>query len=98
MFVETKNEGEIEIPGCFNLTGFIAWLEARDPNETYVYADAKNCALGQYSRSIGCVPRQFVDRVAIEWGINQWALANALSNQPCTFGAALSRLRAELRQ
>lgn len=43
MFVETRREGEIEAP-TISLTGLIAWMETKDPKETYVFVDARICA------------------------------------------------------
>jgi hypothetical protein len=36
-----------------SLEGFIAWLETKDPDESFNYHDSDMCACGQYAKSIG---------------------------------------------
>lgn len=35
------------------MASLIAWLETKDPNETYNYLDDKRCLAGQYNREMG---------------------------------------------
>lgn len=35
------------------MASLIAWLETKDPNETYNYLDNKQCLAGQYNREMG---------------------------------------------
>ena len=36
-----------------SLDGFIAWLETKDPSETYNWGNCNECAAGQYAKAIG---------------------------------------------
>ena len=94
MFVETKKEDETQqgYPKP-SLAGLVAWLETKDPNETYQWETCQgHCLIGQYLHSVG-----------IEWqwmvthnpGLYHELTPNALAGRlPHTFGAALERARA----
>lgn len=71
-----------------SLDGFIAWLETKDPDETYNYLNCDGeCVIGRYLGSLGIAWTNMVtmktnfylsvDRIASEF--------------PHTFGAALRR-------
>jgi hypothetical protein len=75
-----------------SLEDFIAWLESKDPNESYNWIHASTCACGQYATSIG-----IVDWLTFENG--PFSLLNSLAKPPPTpdvdyvdtFGNLLSR-------
>lgn len=75
------------------LTGFIAWLEQQNPDDTYNYTDPNSCAIARYCESIGKTywdARMHDDDMVFEWNVRIAAPGKH------TFGAALKRAR-ELR-
>lgn len=80
------------------LSGLIAWLDTKQPNEGYNYSDINDCLLSQYFRSRGyigafCAPGSmsafgiFVTR-RVPSALDRVAIV-----RPWTFGAALERAR-----
>lgn len=73
------------------LAGMVAWLETKDPSETYNWADCQGqCLVDQYAATVG-------------WSISNMSVSqyDALDNgiayaRPWTFGAALARAKAKL--
>lgn len=77
-----------------DLASFVAWLETKDPNETYRFENPQNCALGQYSRHIGVEPPEAITGVGEEWGIGFYGALSILKRE--TFGECLRYARAAL--
>lgn len=82
------------------LAGLIAWLETKDPNETYEWDDCRGrCLIGQYGASIGLSWKAIC---LLETGTHDETLYKKLTpnclalTHPHTFGAALERARASL--
>lgn len=76
-------------PQAQDIKDFIAWLETKDPNETYDWEDSNNCACAQFYRSLG---RGSNDKTwlmgkldALAWG--------KLGAREWTFGKLLERAR-----
>lgn len=87
-----------------SLAGLIAWLETKNPNETYVWHDSNNCLIAQYGKSIGWSPMR-MSTEAVEGDItsapyHQISTANGqlALEQPYTFGAALARAKKALQE
>jgi len=80
------------------LANFIAWLETKDPNETYSFFDPNNCAVGQWVKETfgkakpayrGCIS-YLINGTPVDF--SKWG--DAVSwYQPQTFGAALVKAR-----
>lgn len=73
------------------LAGMVAWLETKDPSETYDWGNCLGqCLIGQYAASIGWTIQamSYKQYHSLDDGI-------ALRG-PWTFGAALARAKAKL--
>lgn len=44
----------------FSLKRLTAWLETRDPNETYKFSDNRDCLLARFFKSLGYGPKVLV--------------------------------------
>jgi hypothetical protein len=77
-----------------DLASFVAWLETKNPNETYEFKDPYNCALGQYSRHIGATPPDAINQTGEEWGIGFYGALTILKRE--TFGECLHYARVAL--
>ncbi len=82
----------------------IAWLETKDPEEAYFYADRGYCLAAQYNHAVG---REYKLRKAMSGNpftyftfdrkLERLARHGFLSAfHPLTFGAALKRAKAKL--
>jgi hypothetical protein len=70
-----------------SISGFMLWLESKDPNESYRWESCEVCAIGQYMREIGS------DISPISWR-RYLGDANAIAQQfPHTFGALSERMK-----
>lgn len=88
-----------------DLNTLIAWLETKNPTETYYYSSPSNCLLAQYYRAMGfqCVsvrPRSLFYSIGeygfkerLPAGFDDIAIGNCRKTD-CTFGAALERAKA----
>lgn len=75
-----------------SLKGVIAWLETKDPNESYCFIDPQNCAIAQYLRVIGYRQHNslltwHIDSILKKKGVG---VCFAKSN---TFGEVLQKLK-----
>jgi hypothetical protein len=91
MFVETKREGEVQAKPKPSLSGFVAWLATKPPNEEYDFSNHQICALGQYYRSLGLYPKIHAIEVFSDAKEQADVLAFA-----ATFGQALERTQRRL--
>ena len=71
-----------------SLTGFMLWLESKDPTETYRWESYEVCAIGQYMREIGS------DISPTGWRHYLGDANEIASAQPRTFGALSERMKA----
>jgi hypothetical protein len=83
-----------------SLAGLIAWLETKNPNQSYQWADCSGrCLIGQYCASLG-ISWEEVERS--DEGEDSIYFRLAIANdslaytRPHTFGGALKRARAAL--
>ena len=75
-----------------SLESLIAWLETKDPEEEYNWADYERCLIVQYCEATGA---DYVAVACIASGKGRTAPIESLAyDRPHTFGAALSRVRA----
>jgi hypothetical protein len=82
------------------LAKFIAWLETKDPNETYNFTLSRRCALAQFVESIAGAIKQPYMGGSMAYIINgqtvdfrPWLDAVAFYGKPRTFGNALAKAR-----
>ena len=76
------------------------WARSKPADETYVFSDCTDCALGQFLKETGMMALPIVGPTA--WtgpGDEPWhpisgLLASALVDEPATFGALADRLSA----
>jgi hypothetical protein len=93
MFVETKREGEAQTEPKPSLAGFAAWLENKEPDEIYNWADCRGgCAVSQYFSSL----TKSLDPIASLWRDYGGELDPLARKLPHTFGALLTRARRSL--
>ena len=84
----------------FSLVAFIAWLETRDPAESYDYCDPRNCLLCRYFSAHGFEhPRVALNYVSGTEFPDQFRLLShgGGSQYGWNVGAALKRARAIAR-
>lgn len=82
----------------YSLTSLAAWLETQPPQMSYKYTSANYCMLAQYFRELGMY---YVPVLPFRWIPGKRArrlLESLAAARPHTFGAALDRVRAELRK
>lgn len=92
MFVETKREGEATTKSGPSLAGFAAWLETKNPEEKYNWANCcGECAVSQYFTTFDPVGGHFQ-----LWRDYGGKLDRIARDGPYNFGALLSRARAAL--
>lgn len=91
----------------YTLAHIIAWLETKNPSESYDWNDGSCCLLAQYGRALG-LPEAALDatgnyrsryyqareRMMHAPGYRDGFVAEIAKSAPTTFGAALSRARA----
>jgi hypothetical protein len=69
------------------LDSLIAWLETKDPAETYNWWDADKCLYGQFGKACGLGGHNFTLEFIAE-------TPGVALREPHTFGSALERTRA----
>ncbi len=96
------------VPAEPSLAGFVAWLETKNPAEEYRYSNPQTCAVGKYFESLGIIPKYFESLGIIPsvrahspyqeaWARVGWVHLNPLASpQPHSYGALLTRAKAEL--
>jgi hypothetical protein len=77
------------------LAGFISWLETKDPNETYIWIDYKECACGQYMAALGIFSSDWVRSPGVLGKLNRLAMPRQFAISD-TFGNLLARARTAL--
>jgi len=74
------------------MPSLIAWLETKDPTETYRYGDAFHCLAAQYHRAVGTrynLNRAISDKTSFYGQMEKLAH----NNEERTFGGALKMLK-----
>lgn len=73
------------------LTSLIAWLETKDPNETYSFLSCNHCLNAQYMRHLGYTRPEL--NISMWRDLHSKGFVTIASGRPWTFGAALERAR-----
>lgn len=93
MLYDPKWEMPDRVYDRVSLRAFIAWLETKPANESYVYIVSSECALGQFMKAQGYSGEDCCIDLAPEE--SDW-LNEIVQTRPQTFGGCLERARAAL--
>ena len=77
-----------------SLEGFIAWLETKNPDETYHWPRGTECAVGQYATSIGKIEEFLIRKNECWRRLNRIAMPEEFHDD--TFGCCLARAHAAM--
>lgn len=86
------------------LSGLIAWLDGQEPEKEYCYHSSGSCLMAQYYQSLGYANALaggdfiYLDQHSIKQTKFPSAFADIAANYPRTFGAALLRARAVMKE
>ncbi len=83
-------------PPVATWASLIAWLETKDPEETYCYFDHGSCLAAQYNKAMGRpydLNWAFGSSLFSYWSFDRRMERLARNNVAKTFGAALAKAR-----
>lgn len=91
-------------PAWDTLEALAAWLETKNPDETYPFWNNLGCLFAQYGQSVGLTRRNawiiasdaIFDRLGLGFWRRSFMFDRIAARHPRTFSAALARCRAEI--
>ncbi len=97
MLYDPRWEQQTKTP---SLAGMIAWLETKNPNETYSWSCKDGaCLIEQYGLSLGIEMSEMIDGGPGESIYDKLTTSECIAlERPHTFGAALTRARGALER